>query len=114
MVEIRPESADDRVDGVDRTPPFVEDPGPGLEALADVARQRRPVQVQPPRAVVADVEDGAAALVGVVVPPQGAGDTLLVVVAVGVDRTAGTAALGAGALGVGAVTDRPVLREDAV
>src|SRR4051794_22021990 len=75
-----------------------------LETGVDIPLQRRPRDREGSGAVIADVEDRAAALVGMVVLDGGSTDLHRVAVAVGVDRTATAAALGPGAGGVGAVT----------
>src|SRR5207244_6550408 len=65
-------------------------------------------------AVVADEEDRSAALVGVVVLDEGAGDAQREQVAIVVDGPAAAAARGAAAGRVGAPADRVVERHDAV
>src|SRR3954470_15998663 len=96
--------AHDRVGDLRSTGTEEEDAWLGLETGADVPVQRRPRDREGSGAVVADVEDRAAALVGVVVLDGGSADLDGVAVPVGVDRTAAAATLGPGAGRVGAVT----------
>ena len=80
-----------------------------LEAVAGVAAQGRALDRHRAGAVVADEEDGAAALVGVVVLDDRAGDVDGEEVAVGVDGAAAAAAGRAGPGRVGARCRSPVL-----
>src|SRR6185503_12782520 len=92
----------------------VEHAGVVLELVARVAAQLRVADRHRARLVVADEEDGAAALLGVVLLDDGPVDGQLDLLAVHVDGAAAAAAGGARAGRVGAVADRRVAGEDAV